>query len=62
MVILIDDVALDGNAEVAALQFLRENTGHCFAIGCSIACETITGIVGLNQYILDGVVLISKQA
>ena len=62
MIVLINDIALEGDTKVATFQLLWERTRYCFAIGRFIACESIMGIVGLNQQVLDGVILIGVGA
>jgi len=61
MVILIKDMAFQGDAEVTALNIFRENTDQCFSLERSIARETVTGVVELDQQILDAVILIPQQ-
>jgi len=62
MKILVDDVALEGDAEVAALNILRQYADQLLALRCSIARETVAGIVGLDQQILDGEILVAQKA
>jgi len=62
MKILVDDVALEGDAEVAALNILRQYADQLFSLRCSIARETVAGIVGLDQQILDGEILVAQKA
>ena len=62
MVMLVENITSESRAEVCPLYLIRENTGQSLTLGRQIARQTVTGVKGLDQQILNGVILIAQQA
>ncbi len=61
VMVLVENKALQGWAEMGASQVSRELSCHLSSIGGPITRQAITGIARLDTYVLDPVVLIPQQ-
>ena len=59
--VLVDDVADGGGAEMGVVEILGQLTDEVLTGGGLIACQAVAGVERLNEEVLDEEVLIAAQ-